>query len=636
MLNSFPEPYPDELLYSVLARFHIRRGNTAAKTSLRELFGDAKIIPAYDLPCHMNKLVSNLPLYYTHTALDLIYNNTLFPYYAAFLPGDRVQKIFNSMRSDYGGDILASSGILTNNIKPPQYFRFCPLCNQEDMKEYGECYWHRLYQLPGVQVCSRHGIFLENSSILTHNRHELIAANMLNCKGISCGNSKNIGDSDLRWHFEFAKEGLWVLNNYQKISELSVIKNRYLTLLISQDLATPTGRVFQKELAEAFITYYTHSYLLQQQSDIDINQGSTWLSSIVRKYRKSFHPINHILMIKFLSTSLESFFAMEESKPPFGTGPWPCLNIAAEHYMENTIKEMTLTYSTNVKKRKGSFCCSCGFSYIRWESDALADKRFGFDKVIKYGPVWEAKLKEYKLQNIGLRDMARRLQVDSNTIKRHISILETENMNEGEPIKEAVKSTLQITEAEIKLQKRTTWENLLKQNPEKSIMEIRAVANEVYQWLYRNDKEWLTSLQYIKKKDNRKSYKRVDWEERDKQLYGLIYDTIIKLKASDEKPVRITVSSVGKLIKKSTLLERHLDKLPLTKDYLIQNTESLEEYHQRKIEWAISMLVSTNQALQKWKIIKVAGIKNYNTLEIEELVCREMEVYTRKSTKEEL
>lgn len=40
MLQYFPTPYPDELWYSVLGRYHVRSGNPNSATTLRELFGE--------------------------------------------------------------------------------------------------------------------------------------------------------------------------------------------------------------------------------------------------------------------------------------------------------------------------------------------------------------------------------------------------------------------------------------------------------------------------------------------------------------------------------------------------------------------------------------------------------------------
>ena len=39
MLQYFPTPYPDELWYSILGRYHVRSGNQNSATTLRELFG---------------------------------------------------------------------------------------------------------------------------------------------------------------------------------------------------------------------------------------------------------------------------------------------------------------------------------------------------------------------------------------------------------------------------------------------------------------------------------------------------------------------------------------------------------------------------------------------------------------------
>ncbi len=37
MVSFFPQPYPDEILYSVIAPYHIRSGNTSPKITLQEL-----------------------------------------------------------------------------------------------------------------------------------------------------------------------------------------------------------------------------------------------------------------------------------------------------------------------------------------------------------------------------------------------------------------------------------------------------------------------------------------------------------------------------------------------------------------------------------------------------------------------
>src|SRR5260370_39857782 len=57
--------------------------------------------------------------------------------------------------------------------------RYCALCAKDARVNFGECYWHRLHQLPGVEICPIHKVFLENSeiTILTDLRESVRAWN---------------------------------------------------------------------------------------------------------------------------------------------------------------------------------------------------------------------------------------------------------------------------------------------------------------------------------------------------------------------------------------------------------------------------------------------------------------------------
>jgi hypothetical protein len=61
MLGCFPAPYPDELLYSLCARFHGRMQYPNKKDTMQELFGDEAAIAVVDLPSNLGSLVSALP-----------------------------------------------------------------------------------------------------------------------------------------------------------------------------------------------------------------------------------------------------------------------------------------------------------------------------------------------------------------------------------------------------------------------------------------------------------------------------------------------------------------------------------------------------------------------------------------------
>ncbi|MFD1850081.1 hypothetical protein [Oceanobacillus bengalensis] len=46
MLPFFTEPYPDELMYSAIARYHFYSGNIDCKDTLEEVFQSRSVIPS--------------------------------------------------------------------------------------------------------------------------------------------------------------------------------------------------------------------------------------------------------------------------------------------------------------------------------------------------------------------------------------------------------------------------------------------------------------------------------------------------------------------------------------------------------------------------------------------------------------
>ena len=58
----FPRLYPDELLYSGIARCRVHLGIGSHKTLLHMLFGDSKVAAITDLPTHLTALANNTGL----------------------------------------------------------------------------------------------------------------------------------------------------------------------------------------------------------------------------------------------------------------------------------------------------------------------------------------------------------------------------------------------------------------------------------------------------------------------------------------------------------------------------------------------------------------------------------------------
>jgi hypothetical protein len=173
-------------------------------------------------------------------------------------------------------------------------------------------------------------------------------------------------------------------------------------------------------------------------------------------------------------------------------------------------------------------------------------------------------------------------------------------------------------EAHKREQYRNAWILLQQQYPEKGKKELRLICKSVYTWLYRNDRQWLN--------DNspQKRYvyvnKRVDWEQRDQELLSKVKNAVQELLDAEDKPKRISISSIGSMLGVRALLEKHLDKLPTTKAYIESVAESDKDFRIRRVQWAIKALEEEHQEVKAWRILKKAGIREEFVEEVREII----------------
>jgi hypothetical protein len=164
MIAYFPTPYPDELLYSQLARYYTKSGNMAYTFAAEELFASKTVRPDMDFinsytPAAVQAITRNMPMEV------VIEKHTMFPCYGRFLPKERRQKAFQSL--------VSMKGNYHNLLPIPQSrdgkarcLRYCPACAANDREQYGETYWHRVHQLIGIRICPIHRCYLMDSSMM--------------------------------------------------------------------------------------------------------------------------------------------------------------------------------------------------------------------------------------------------------------------------------------------------------------------------------------------------------------------------------------------------------------------------------------------------------------------------------------
>lgn len=162
MIACFPTPYPDELLYSLFARYFVKSGYMGYASAAEDLFAKKTVHPDIEFI----NMLSGEVLYHLQkimTLEDLIMKHTMFPYYGRFLRKERRRQALAMLIEM---DERYHNLIYTTKSKPVvRCLRYCSICAAEDRKKYGEAYWHRSHQLVGVNICAVHGCRLFNSMV---------------------------------------------------------------------------------------------------------------------------------------------------------------------------------------------------------------------------------------------------------------------------------------------------------------------------------------------------------------------------------------------------------------------------------------------------------------------------------------
>ncbi|MBD1825693.1 TniQ family protein [Cyanobacteria bacterium FACHB-DQ100] len=509
------------------------------------------------------------------------------------------------------------SGIMASTVQPPEWLRFCPLCVQEDTQNFGECYWHRLHQLPGVEVCPDHNVRLLDSEVRVQNpqiRHEFVSAE----QRIQLPQSRSFSllNSHHRILLKIAQDATWLLQQTASPPGLDILLKRYRQLLTEQGLATYSGRVRVSEVLRDFRQFYPNNLLQSLQCGIDSESQHSWLFRLVRSPKGSQHPLRHLLLMQFLGHTAESFFQLPHQFKPFGEGPWMCLNRVADHFQQNVIYRCEITYSRENGKPIGTFRCSCGFTYARTGPDKSEEDQFRISKIRAFGPIWEQVLKAlWQDSSISLRGIARQLGVDAATVKLHAAALELKFPRQAKRQSNRMKRRLSDAQTRETVSPklpfksyRTEWLIIRTEHPDAGRSALRKQFRRVYTWLQRNDSEWLEA-HLPPRLQKTIPVIRVDWENRDAELAEAVEVAVRHLQEKLGKPKRITIAAIARELGQLAVIQKHLHKLPLTAQILNQKTETREAFALRRIEWVRECYEKEQICLQRWQVGRRAGLR---------------------------
>lgn len=595
MLGFFPRLYEDELLYSWLARYHLYSLNESPKQTMEELFGNRTQLAIPDLPTCLAYLHRQLEHFHPVSLEQWITKHTFYCYHTNFALPETREFVYQTMCNGvHKGAIHVMTGVMASGVRDKERLMYCPYCVEEDFQRYGETYWRLSHQLPSVYVCTKHSCILQESTVSFRpkNRQEFVAATRENCSS----NRRNVTYSakTMEHLHVMAYDSIQLaIEGYEFNWEL--LQKAYRYLLQYKGIANVKGRVDQHALAQQFQAFYGQEALNLLQSSVDVEDPSCWLKAITRKHRKSFHPVHHLLLIRFLGERIDTILSYA-SRPyiPFGKSPYPCLNKVCEHYKKDVIRDVHITICTDTRSPVGTFeCPACRFTYSRRGPDITGSNRYKIGRIKSFGEVWKHKLYYLiSIKKLSYRATAYELGVDTNTV---------------------IKYTRKNERVDVLSQKVVQWESdkekwleLCKTHLEWTVTEIREEHPALYIRLYRNCREWLLANS-PKVKARKIVTSRIDWVIRDSEVLQQVKQAVEHL-YQVTPPVRLTVSRIGTEIGQRNLLEKKINKIPETKVFLESATESTEQFQIRRVRFFVEQLHDKGELLE-WRLKRLAGLR---------------------------
>lgn len=605
-LSFFPTPFPNEDFRSVLYRYHIYSGNKEIHETCLDLFGIRSdyftIFPRY-----LDILFSKFPLGHTLTVEIILNEHTLFPILKPFVHEHRIGQLYNEIR--VGGNFKDSLiGRLTGNKNgkfTSTEIKYCPYCIEEDSRNYGTCYVHRDHQFAFLNICKKHHTNLishcsECGEILSY----LSDYRCSNGHILSMQLSKpNLNDSILIHSLGVYDDMQYLLNNSESI-KMAIIAQRFIEHLARTKYLEYNGmRIKRKELVNELSRCCEKLFKSMGLSRDHVEERNT--------LERIFHgseslvvnfPLQ-LLLIRFLCGSFQKFY--EESVPfssivPFGHGPWLCENKECPYYKMEMI-QCCIRIDNGYLGISGKFICeSCNCTYLKVWSRKSGENE---------NKVYLTELDEAKKDKIiqmfemgeSTRTIANQLYCANNTVRNHIKeyreSYDSKELNNTPDnflfaAKEIQIGLLQvscasdITAENKKANYRIQVKSIIEQFPDLKRYDICLKCKTAYEWLKKNDKEWIESIL-----PSSKSQIRFSWEEVDEELAEKIKKVALQLIQSNPSTRVVKYTIINALSKEERgRIKTYSQYLPKTEKALMIETETIEDYQLRHLPAIVNQL----------------------------------------------
>lgn len=412
--------------------------------------------------------------------LTIYKQQTLGRFFSYFIP-HKSDDLYKAMLDSDGDMAFRASQLVSFRESESLSLKYCPLCAKADIRSHGVSYWHLFHQVPGVEACPDHRVWLTHQK-LPERPH--VKFGLLPDASVTPQKS-----SELSYKFaNFTRIALTkIMKNtgyYDKNSLIERVKSHgYQLGRKSFKRAELTADLFNFTCG---LTHYEQGFLPYSESDY--RYTSYLLSGQV-----SQHPFKYLLINFFLDNIKNS----KDTRPKIEGGK-------AEVIKNKMIEKQCMTL---LKQH---------------ESLAEISRLIGKSRCYVKSVAMKRNISFQKKPYILTEEVIKKIIIQANKGFHRRSIAKCFNVSLGS-VEQIISSELGLVERrrrykfESKRRKYKTQVLIaLKLKPSAIKQEIKASCYAAFHWLYAHEKAWLNSTLPSPTKPVVRS--KVNWEKRDVEL----------------------------------------------------------------------------------------------------------------------
>lgn len=472
-----PRPFAGEPLYGWCARYHRLSGNTIPTATSRQLFGNTTAGLRHDFPSHLDHFQS-ITCGLFGSVLDVIIQRTQFALFSLFL-GEKLRgAVFDGMRGSGCKSLLQRMGLTRSGLGPMSPLKACQACIEEDQITVPSGRWHMDHQWDSTRVCLRHGQLL------------LIASDHLHAGGLKdwylpkdlqrdqWRPSSIAGPLQLTRLTKLAQWTQALLEQSDFRYEGTLLRYVYLLQAKTHGWISMDGALRLSALRESFAKAHQG---LDSFSGMEFLKGVTgvnggFLGLLLREYPGSRHPIKHIFLMSHLFAEPDEFFArynevkliadsegveaLDKSLTDIRTQLREMVGVEGKS-VNAACKKLGIPPTQGIRQLRKE-----GISYKRRPRVLTSDCKQKLDGLLELGTE--------------RNQIATSLGIRSAFIKDYLA----EN-----PLLRTAWET--AYEAKRRTEYRDHFLEVLQNNPGVPVKRIRRIPGNGFEWLYRNDRDWL-------------------------------------------------------------------------------------------------------------------------------------------------